>query len=146
MSRLTTSCPTPNTPPRSAQPSTTHRLELAHMARQSLDALPNLLTIPQATEALSLAKSTIYDQIIRNEFPHVKIGEWVYVSNVQIAQILGVELGPKAAANGTSDKAAMAAALKLMRSMTVALDRSTGRSFCTGTAPGSGIARSMALQ
>lgn len=93
---------------------------MTRQATPALDALPNLLTVPQAAEVLSIAKSTLYDQIRRDQFPHVKIGERVYVSQAQIAQLLGVKQAPPLAANGTNDTVTVAALLKLVRGLTQA--------------------------
>lgn len=94
---------------------------MAQTAPTSLKALPYLLTVPEAAEVLNLPRSTVYDQIRQDRFPHVKVGERVYVSKVQIAQILGMDQMYQPSENA-SDKTAVTAVLKMVRSMTAALD------------------------
>ena len=75
-------------------------IETNEMVKRILqpDPLPDLMTIKQAGEYLSLTTPTMYNKVSRNELPYMKRGKKLYFSRAELTEYL------KAGRNKTADE------------------------------------------
>ena len=75
-------------------------IETNEMVKRILqpDPLPDLMTIKQAGEYLSLTTPTMYNKVSRNQLPYMKRGKKLYFSRAELTEYL------KAGRNKTADE------------------------------------------
>jgi len=57
-------------------------------ARQTLESLPDVLTIPEVARVLRIGRNTAYEAVRRNEIPAIPIGRRLVVPKQALCQLL----------------------------------------------------------